>query len=104
MTEVKINSRTMEDIRLELNDVGLKVMWCTITPLFNDVPQNIYMATFEDDYRIIFEVNEEETMLHLMLTIEQEHVWNDDLTGEEKLQNILSILYYWLSGRREGAV
>ena len=104
MTEVKISSRTAEEIKKELKAVGLKVMWCTITPLFKDVPQDIYMATFEDDYRIIFETDEEQTLLHLMLTNEQEHVWNDDLTGEEKLQNILSILYWWLSGDREEAV
>lgn len=74
--------------------------WCEITPLGGDFQDNIFMATFTDDYRFIFEVDNEEIVV--MQTRDQEERTNE-LTIEENESTIYEIMVFFCRWREENA-
>ena len=65
--------------------------WCRIEDIGGDYELGIYLATFTDDYRFVFEANEDR--IRLMLTEEQMGL----ATNKEEIQQTLeTILRYFL--------
>ncbi len=68
--------------------------WCKITPLSGDYEEGIFMATFTDDSRLIFEANDNE--IRLMLTKDQQFTFLENSFQEEyELQMASIIKYTW---------
>jgi len=68
--------------------------WCEITDLGGDHELGIYMATFADDYRIIFEWNELDNDIRLMLTLDQEVTFLE-CTNEENDNTMYEIMVFF---------
>lgn len=86
--------------RKELSErVNSRYGWCEITPLSGDQEEGIYMATFADDSRILFEVND--GLLRLMLTKDQEFGWKENLTSEEWIATLEEILLFFLRWKED---
>ena len=81
----------------ELSDrVSLRHGWCEITPLSGELEEGIFIATFADDSRILFE--QTETHLKLLLHSEMANWWDDPLDGldEYRVYILEEILLYYL--------
>lgn len=70
--------------------------WCHITPLSGELEEGLFMATFADDSRIVFE----ETYngyLHLLLTEGQSFIWDIELTKEEQIATLeeIAVFFDW---------
>lgn len=67
--------------------------WCEITDLNGDFGEGLYLATFADDSRIVFE-DDQQGFLHVMLTKDQTQCW-DALYEEERIQTLEEILLFY---------
>ena len=70
--------------------------WCSITPLSGEMDEGLFMATFADDSRIVFEETHN-GFLHLLLTEGQAFIWDNDLTKEEQIGDLeeIAVFYDW---------
>lgn len=74
--------------------------WCTITSLSGELEEGLFMATFADDSRIVFEeINNGH--LHLLLTEKQAFIWDNDLTKEERTETLEEIAVFYDRYRHE---
>lgn len=67
--------------------------WCEITPLSGELHEEIFMATFADDSRIVFE-DDQNGFLHVLLTKEQTENW-DGCYVEEQINMLEEILLFY---------
>jgi len=72
--------------------------WCHIENLSGDMEEGIYMATFADDFKNVFECDSK--TLTLMFTKNQEENWND-LTEEDCEAILEEIAYFYLRSEVE---
>lgn len=75
--------------------------WCSITPLSGELEEGLFMATFADDSRIVFE-EIYNGHLHLLLTDKQAFIWDNDLTKEEQTKTLEEIAVFYDRFRRKG--
>lgn len=85
-------STKIEDLSELWKYVSERHGWCDITPLSGDYEEGIYMATFADDSRILFEAND--GVIKLLLTKEQQSDW-EGLAEEEQVSTLKEILLYF---------
>jgi hypothetical protein len=67
--------------------------WCEIKDLSGDMEEGLFLATFADDSRIVFE-DDQDGFLHLHLTRDQEQAWNN-LYEEERIETLEEILLFY---------
>jgi len=67
--------------------------YCSITELSGELKEGIYMATFSDDYRILFEDNDGQ--LNLLLTKTQAYEWDEELRDDSRQQILEEILTFY---------
>lgn len=67
--------------------------WCEITPLSGELEEGLFLATFADDSRIVFE-DDQQGFLHVLLTKEQTENW-DACTIEEQIDMLEEILLFY---------
>lgn len=67
--------------------------WCEIKDLSGDMEEGLFLATFADDSRIVFE-DDQDGFLHLHLTKDQEQRWNE-LYEEERIETLEEILLFY---------
>lgn len=105
----------MEEINLEKFSINTKAFtikslrkeseglhwWCIITPLSGELEEGIYMATFADDSRILFEVPEYEEVLRILPTTCLREWWNDNESPEDEENLLKEILYGFLRYKEE---
>jgi thiamine monophosphate kinase len=78
-------------------DVQDRHDWCGIEFIGGDLNEDIYLAIFTDDYRLVFEANEDR--IRLMLTEDQmNQVKNGEWSEEDNKNTLNTILryYFWL--------
>jgi hypothetical protein len=73
--------------------------WCEITPLGGEMEEGIFMATFADDARTLFEVNDDK--LSVLLTQYQGEVWETQLDQEEQVAVLEEILEFYLRWKED---
>ena len=93
MRSIKIDSVPMDELWKRNSE---RHGWCDITPLSGDMEENIFMATFADDYRVLFEANDGE--IRLLLTKDQEFNWSQ-CTEEENQWTMEEILLFYLQDK-----
>lgn len=67
--------------------------WCEITDLNGDFGEGLYLATFADDSRIVFE-DDQQGFLHVLLTKEQTQNW-DECSTEDQIEMLEEILLFY---------
>jgi len=72
--------------------------WCEITPLSGELEEGIFMATFADDSRLLFEDND--GLITMLLTKEQSEGWQELNYGED-IQILEEILLYYMRWKEE---
>lgn len=75
--------------------------WCRITPLSGELEEGLFMATFADDTRTVFEETYEKN-IHLLLTEGQTFVWDKELTREEQVETLeeIAVFFDWYNKER----
>lgn len=67
--------------------------WCDIKKLSGELHEGLFMATFADDSRIVFE-DDQNGFLHVLLTKYQTEGWGE-LHDEERIQTLEEILVFY---------
>ena len=67
--------------------------WCQITDLNGEMDEGLFLATFADDSRIVFE-DDQHGFLHVLLTKDQDDRWNE-LYEEERIDMLEEILLFY---------
>jgi hypothetical protein len=68
--------------------------WCKIENLSGDYEEGIFMATFADDFKQVFEYDG--TNLRFMFTKDQEHIWYKELSTEEQIAILEEVAYFFI--------
>lgn len=114
---IQISEQKIHPFEISLKDVDREALheevqsrqdWCEIEYIGGELDLGIFIATFADDYRFVFEVDDPATRIRLMLTCDQidniksEAFCKVDNTAFEEMQQTLNtILRYYLWWKEE---
>ena len=97
--EISLKDVDTEKLRKEVES---RRGWCSIECHSGELDLGIFIATFEDDYKFVFEVDEPPTRIRLMLTCDQiDRIQVGDSYPEEMQQTLNTILRYYLWWKEE---
>lgn len=76
--------------------------WCDIQELSGELEEGIFLATFADDFKQIFEYDG--TYLRMMFTEDQEKIWDEELTDEERTSTLEEIAYFFMATKESSEI
>lgn len=97
-----ISLTTLREDKDLANRVALTHGWCEIQSLSGELEEGIYLATFADDFKQVFESDGK--TLTLMFTKDQSNIWEKDLDDEERNNTLEEIAYFFMASQESPAV